>query len=94
MLTKVMQTNCGIPLGTYCALFIADILLFCFGRDFMASLSDDKEDEIIEAFNSILRYREDFLYNDNSNFGGMVGRIYPPELQLNKANASDTEAIF
>ena len=27
-------------------------------------------------------------------FEGMVGRIYPPELQLNKANASDTEAPF
>ena len=24
----------------------------------------------------------------------MVGRIYPPELQLNKANASETEAPF
>ena len=24
----------------------------------------------------------------------MVGRIYPPELQLNKTNASDTEAPF
>ena len=24
----------------------------------------------------------------------MVGRIYPPELQLNKSNASDTEASF
>ena len=24
----------------------------------------------------------------------MVGRIYPPELQLNKANASDTDAPF
>ena len=24
----------------------------------------------------------------------MVGRIYPPELQVNKANASDTEASF
>ena len=24
----------------------------------------------------------------------MVGRIYPPELQLNKANASDTKAPF
>ena len=23
-----------------------------------------------------------------------MGRIYPPELQLNKANASDTEAPF
>ena len=24
----------------------------------------------------------------------MVSRIYPPELQINKANASDTEAPF
>ena len=24
----------------------------------------------------------------------MVSRIYPPELQLNKANTSDTEALF
>ena len=24
----------------------------------------------------------------------MVGQIYPPDLQLNKANASDTEAPF
>ena len=23
-----------------------------------------------------------------------MGRIYPPELQLNKANTSDTEALF
>ena len=27
-------------------------------------------------------------------FEGMVRRIYPPELQLNKANASDIEAPF
>ena len=27
-------------------------------------------------------------------FEGMVNRIYPPELQLNKANTSDTEAPF
>ena len=27
-------------------------------------------------------------------FEGMVNRIYPPELQLNKANNSDTEAPF
>ena len=28
------------------------------------------------------------------NFEGMVNRIYPPELQLSKANSSDTEAPF
>ena len=31
---------------------------------------------------------------DNPYFEGMVNRIYPPELQLNKANTSDTEAQF
>ena len=29
---------------------------------------------------------------DNPFYEGMVNRIYPPELQLNKANTSDTEA--
>ena len=37
----------------------------------------------------------DFLLNiDNSYFKGMVNLICLPELQLNKANTSDTEAHF
>ena len=35
-----------------------------------------------------------FLNIDNPYFEGMVNQIYPPELQLNKANISDTEAPF
>ena len=35
-----------------------------------------------------------FLNIDNPYFEGMVNRIYPPELELNKANTSDTEAPF
>ena len=31
---------------------------------------------------------------DHPYFEGTVNRIYPPELQLNKANTSDTEAPF
>ena len=31
---------------------------------------------------------------DNPYFELMVGQIYPTELQLNKANSSDTEAPF
>ena len=31
---------------------------------------------------------------DTPLFEGMVNQIYPPELQLNKANISDTEALF
>ena len=31
---------------------------------------------------------------DNTYFDGLISPIYPPELQLNKANSSDTEAAF
>ena len=60
----------------------------------MASLSFNKEAEIIQAFNSTSRYLDELLNINKPYFESMVGRIYPPELQLNKANASDAEAPF
>ena len=60
----------------------------------MASLSFNKEAEIIQAFNSTSRYLDDVLTIDNTYLEVIGGRIYPPELQLNKANASYNEAPF
>ena len=48
--------------------------------------------DIIEAYNSTSRYLDDLLIIDNPYFEGMVNQMYPPELQLNKANTSDTES--
>ena len=45
-------------------------------------------------FNSTSIYLDDLLNIDNIHLEQMVHRIYPKELQLNKANASDTEAAF
>ena len=81
-------------MGTNCAPLVADLFLFCYGRDFMLSLSDNNLADIIEAFNSTSRYLDDLLNIDNPYFEQMVGQIYPTELQLNKANSSDTEAPF
>ena len=81
-------------MGTNCAPFVADLFLFCHERDFMTSLSVDKDAEIIEAFNSTSRYLYDLLNIDNAYFDGMIKQIYPSELQLNKVNSSDTEAPF
>ena len=46
----------GIPMGTNCAPLVADFFffIFCNERDFMTSLSDVKQAEIIEAFKSNL----------------------------------------
>ena len=81
-------------MGTNCAPLVADLFLFCYERDFMLSLSDDNQSGVIEAFNSTSRYLDDLLNIDNNFFDRMVNRIYPSELQLNKANMSDAEASF
>ena len=60
----------------------------------MMSLSDDKQADIIDAFNTTSRYLDDILNIYNVYFDNMVSQIYPSELQLNKANTSDTEAAF
>ena len=49
---KLYRQIVGIPMGTNCALLVADLLLFCYERDFMLSLSDNNQTGIIEAFNS------------------------------------------
>ena len=60
----------------------------------MTPLYDDNQADIVEAFNSTSRYLDDILNIENPYFEEMVNRIYPPELQLNKAYTSDTEAPF
>ena len=60
----------------------------------MISLSNDTQVEIIEVFNSTSRYLDGLLNIDNPFFEGMVNQIFPPELILNEANTSDTEAPF
>ena len=57
------------------------------------SLSDDKQTDIIDAFNTTSRYLDDILNIHNVGFD-TVSQLYPSELQLNKANTSDTEAAF
>ena len=81
-------------MGTNCAPLVADLFLFCYERDFLKSLSRENQADIIKAFNSTSRYLDNLLNIDNIYFDQMVDRIYPTELQLNRANSSDTEAPF
>ena len=81
-------------MGTNCAPLVADLFLFCYERDFMMSLSNDKQADVIDAFNTTSRYLDDILNINNVYFDNMVSQIYPSELQLSKANTSDTAAAI
>ena len=60
----------------------------------MMSLSDDKQADVFDAFSTTSRYLDDILNMNNVYFDNMVSLISPSELRLNKANTSDTEAVF
>ena len=87
--TKVYRQNVEISMGKNCAPLVADLSLYCYERDFMDSLNHDNQADVMG-----LLIRLQGTYIDNPYFEGMGKQIYPPELQLNKANNTDTEAPF
>ena len=80
--TQLYRQVVGIPMGTNCAPLVADLFLVNYERGFMMSLSDDKQADVIDAFNTTSRYLDDILNINNVYFDNMVRQIYPSELQL------------
>ena len=90
----VYQQIVGIPMGTNCALLIADLFLYCYERDFMSSLQKSKRIDLIDKFHDTSRYLDDIFTIYNPAFAEHIPGIYPRELQLNKSNTSDKEISF
>ena len=59
--SKLYRQIVGYAMGTNCAPLVADLFLFCYERDFMLSLSNNNQTDIIEAFNSTSRYLMAYL---------------------------------
>ena len=60
----------------------------------MMSLSVEKKSKVIEAFSLTSRHLDDLLNIDNKYFDGLISQLFPSNLQLNKANSSETKAPF
>ena len=82
--TKLYTQVVGIPIGINWSPVVADLFLFCYERDFMMALSDDKQADIIDTFKTTSRYLDDILSINNVYFDNMVSKIYPSEHQLIK----------
>ena len=52
--TKLYRQIVGIPMGTNCAPLIADLFLYCYERDFMDSLNQDNQADVIVALIRLL----------------------------------------
>ena len=61
-------------MGTNCAPLVAELLLFCYEREFMISISDNQAFAIEES-NSTSRYLENLLNIENHYFINMGNQI-------------------
>ena len=60
----------------------------------MSNLEISNRFDLIDKFNDTSLYLDDIFTIDNTEFAEHIPDIYPRELQLNKANASDKETSF
>lgn len=82
----------GIPMGTSCSPYLANLYLYAIEFAFLEKLT---RDNIFEA----RKYRHTFRYIDdllcfNNDLSAHINNVYPDELVLKKANIDDKECTF
>ena len=68
-------------MGTNCAPLIADLVSYCYERDFMSDLHKSNLHDLIYMFNNTSGYLDDIFTIDNPEFEKYIPGIYPAELQ-------------
>ena len=91
---KVFQQIIGIPMGTNCAPFLADIFLYSYEAEFIQSLLSTGRKRLASQFNFTYRYIDDVLSINNPDFENYLGQMYPPELEIKDTTESNTSASY
>ena len=84
----------GIPMGTNCALLLADLLLYSYGNEFLDSMIKSGHRRLARSFNLCYRYIDDLIVFNNKKFLNYLKEINPSQLTVEKANKSDRLADY
>lgn len=91
----VFRQAIGIPMGTDCAPFLANLYLYALEFEFMDKLQREKKYSILRKFRSCRRYIDDlFTVNNEDFFSKYAYEIYPKSLILNRENKEDHICSF
>jgi len=90
----IFRQQIGIPMGTDCAPFLANLFLYSLEYNFLEKLT--KENIFLaRKFTHCYRYIDDLItFNNNGLMTHMKHNIYPTELILNKENKHDTQCTY
>ena len=86
----ILKQEIGIPMGTDCAPFLANLFLYYFEEKFVNNCIKNKEFEKCKNLKFVYRYIDDLtVLNDNNFFLDNFKHIYPDCLDLKLINTSD-----
>ena len=79
----------GIPMGTNCALLLADLFLYSYENEFLGNIIRIGHRRPARSFNLCYRYIDDFTVFDDEKFLDYLKEIYSSQLTVENANKSD-----
>ena len=73
----------GIPMGTDCAPFLANLYLYSYEYQWLLKKYEAKEFDVLDKFNHCFRYIDDLMcLNNDGLMDSAMKEIYPKELEL------------
>ena len=95
---KVFRQNIGIPMGTDCAPYLANLFLFALEYKWLHNLvnsNDKSKRKLLNSFRHCFRYIDDLITLNNDLAETFdFSRIYPKVLILEKTNKNGLSAEF
>jgi hypothetical protein len=89
----VYRQRIGIPMGTDCAPYLANLTLFNYEFNFMINKLKTGNYGLCRSLSNNFRYIDDISsINDKNVFERVYPQIYPDSLTLKKVNTSDKQA--
>ena len=73
----MFQQTIGIPMGTNCALLLADLFLHAYEADYLQGVLKNKDGKLAQTFNSRFRYINGVLSLNTFLFDDYLHRIHP-----------------
>ena len=94
-LGELFRQVIGIPMGTSCAPYLANIFLHIYEYEYLKMLVETNRLNVACKLQNLFRYQDDCLtLNDSGQFLKHYIQIYPPELKLKCTNISTAKCTI
>ena len=91
---QLFRQMIGIPMGTNCALLLADLFLYSYEIEFLDKHIKEGKRKLARKFNLSCHYIDDLISFNNKKFKEFISDIYPIKLTISETTKSTSIASY